>query len=81
MSSKTITTIPSTHDVYKEYMACMGNQKIPLADLFIRTMTHEDMAKITIQLIEKQCAETSISEGDSYRRKLDNIIWNHSSSI
>lgn len=62
--------VPSEHDVYRELQACTGVQISPMYDLFVNTMTRSDNAKLTLQLINKQCEEVSISEGDRYRRIL-----------
>ena len=68
----------SEHNVLAEFDATSGRQTHNQRAYFIATMTREDVAKITLQLMDKQCAEVSISEGDSYRRTLDNIIWERS---
>jgi len=73
-NSEDTSTVPSEHDVYREYQRMTGRQTYMQSDLFIATMTRRDVAKITLQIIEKQCACVSILEGDSYRRLLDHII-------
>jgi len=65
--------IPSEHDVYKELEACTGVQFSPMYELFVNTMTRSDNAKLTLQLINKQCEEIAISEGDRYRRILNQV--------
>jgi hypothetical protein len=74
MTNKNWVTVPSEHDVYREYRHTTGRQTHMQNDLFIATMTREDVAKMTLQLIGAQCAETSISEGDSYGRLLNRIL-------